>query len=248
MSIRRLDSFEQGRTFGANAGRVRRQIAMTATGRFDPARYAAACPGVEVLVLSARACEGFRQGTGRWYLNDDHVFAFRRDGRVRYWPWRTVTPLAVAEWLGCPPPSVQTVRTVEKISVTEPDWESMFDDWRQALDWLVRVAWVERIPAGQKNTTPLAAWRIDPSCARPPQAAGLKAVADTLMDILTGHEAVRRPHPLGRDGKPVIGPWGNPVMRFDVSRRAPGPRLHGTYDPDGVFVLLDVSLHDDLLD
>lgn len=248
MSIRRLDSFEQGRTFGANAGRVRAQIAIPADGRFDPDALADACPGVEVLVLSARACDGFREGSGRWYLDKDHMFAFRRGGYARYWAYGRVTPLAVADWLGLAIRKPATVRTVEHVQTREPDWESMFDDWRDTLDWLVRVAWVERIPAGQKKTTSLDAWRCDPSCAEPPQAAGLKAVAETLMDILTGHEAIRRPHPLTRNGKPVIGRWGNPVMRFDVSRQAPGPRLHGTYDRDGVFVLLDVSLHDDLLD
>lgn len=75
MSIRRLDSFEQGRTFGVNAGRVRAQIAIPAGGRFDPEKLADACPGVEVLVLSARACDGFREGSDRWYLDKDHMFA-----------------------------------------------------------------------------------------------------------------------------------------------------------------------------
>ena len=78
-------------------------------------------------------------------------------------------------------------------------------------------------------------------------AARLNAVAETMMDVLTGHADIHKPHPLARHGKTVIGPWGNPVIRCSIPRVPSGPRIHYTLDDAGTVVLLDVSLHDELI-
>lgn len=241
----------QARRIAQTIGTTRPQLIISADSSI-PAGLYDHHPAVELIILGVPdARDAYNQTVHDldrrgWAVYSRTIHAVQH-GRQRYW-YEDVRPETVFGWFnGVTPPSRQSVRTITETRQVEPDWESMFTDWRDTLQWLIQVAWVKRIPPTEKPSRPLQPMRISEDCPKPPETARLNAVAETLMDVLTGHADVHRPHPLARHGKPVIGPWGNPVIRCSIPRVPSGPRVHYTLDDTGTVVLLDVSLHDDLI-
>lgn len=249
MPRRLITSPVQAARIAQTVGSTRPQLIITADSSI-PAGLYDHHPTVELIILGVpdardtynkAVCE--RHG---WAVYRRTIHAVQ-NGRQHYWH-EGVRPETVFEWFnGIKPPSRQTVRTVTETKQVEPDWESMFDNWQDTLQWLIQVAWVKRIPPTEKPSRPLHPLRISDDCPKPPETARLNAVAETMMDVLTGHADIHKPHPLARHGKTVIGPWGNPVIRCSIPRVPSGPRIHYTLDDAGTVVLLDVSLHDELI-
>ena len=245
MPRRLITSPVQAARIAQTVGSTRPQLIITADSSI-PAGLYDHHPTVELIILGVPDArdtynKAVRERHG-WAVYRRTIHAVQ-NGRQRYWN-ESVEPRTVFGWFhGITPPARQTVRTVTQTRLVEPDWESMFDDWRDALRWLIQVAWVKRIPPTEKHARPLKPLRISDDCPQPPEAARPAAVAETLMDILTGHAGIHRPHPLTQNGKPVIGQWGNPIIRCSIPRIPSGPRIHYTLDDTGTVVLLDVSLH-----